>query len=121
MLRFVVKHGLVRIIGRRAVPVLLVWDAAVLVNKVRRVPAVDRGLRRGAGAARRGAGTARRALGTKIGPPAWPSRPSLIWRATMPPRPTMPSRPSLPSRLAKPWAPTPPVRATEDTDPDLGA
>lgn len=54
MLRFVARHGLVRLIGRRAVPVMLVWDVAMLANRARQIPVVDRGLRRGAGAARRG-------------------------------------------------------------------
>jgi hypothetical protein len=54
MLRFVARYGLVRLVGRRALPALMVWDAMVMANKVRRIPVVDRGLRRGAGAARRG-------------------------------------------------------------------
>ena len=54
MLRFVMRHGLVRLIGGRAVPALLVWDALVMANRARRIPLVDRGLRRGAGLARRG-------------------------------------------------------------------
>ncbi len=54
MLRFVARHGLVRLIGGRAVPALLIWDLAMLANKTRRIPAVDRGLRRGAGLAIRG-------------------------------------------------------------------
>jgi hypothetical protein len=54
MLRFLMRHGLVRMVGGRAVPALLVWDLAVLANRTRRIPVVDRGLRRGAGAARRG-------------------------------------------------------------------
>ena len=54
MLRFVMRHGLVRLIGGRAVPALLVWDAVVLANRARRIPVVDRGLRRGASIARRG-------------------------------------------------------------------
>lgn len=58
MLRFVARHGLVRLIGRRAVPALLIWDIATLANKTRRIPVVDRTLRRGAGAARRGVGSA---------------------------------------------------------------
>ncbi len=53
MLRFVMRHGLVRLIGRRAVPAMIVWDVAVMANKARQIPIVDRGLRRGAGAARR--------------------------------------------------------------------
>jgi hypothetical protein len=57
MLRFVMRHSLVRLIGGRAVPALLVWDALVLANRARRIPLVDRGLRRGAGLARRGLGS----------------------------------------------------------------
>jgi hypothetical protein len=55
MLRFVARYGLVRLVGRRVLPALMVWDAMVLANKARQIPIVDRGLRRGAGAARRGA------------------------------------------------------------------
>ncbi len=54
MLRFIARHGLVRLIGGRAVPALLIWDLAMLANKTRRIPAVDRGLRRGAGVAVKG-------------------------------------------------------------------
>jgi hypothetical protein len=53
MLRFLVRHGVVRVVGGRLVPVLLVWDLAVIANRVRQIPAVDRGLRRGATAASR--------------------------------------------------------------------
>jgi hypothetical protein len=48
MLRFVARHGLVRLIGGRAVPALLLWDLAMLANRTRRIPVVDRSLRRGA-------------------------------------------------------------------------
>lgn len=58
MVRFLLRHGLVRLIGGRAVPVMIVWDVVVLTDRVRRIPVVDRGLRRGVGAARRGLGTA---------------------------------------------------------------
>jgi len=51
------RHGLVRLVGGRAVPLMLVWDLAMLANKARRIPLVDRTLRRGAGAAMRQAGT----------------------------------------------------------------
>ena len=51
MLRFLVRYGVVRVVGRRAVPVLMLWDAAVLANRARRIPVVDRTLRRGAAAA----------------------------------------------------------------------
>ena len=54
MVRFLLRHGMVRFIGGRAVPVMVVWDAVVIANRVRRIPVVDRGLRRGVGAARRG-------------------------------------------------------------------
>ena len=54
MLRFVMRHGLVRLVGGRAVPALMVWDALVLANRARRIPFVDRSLRRGARVARRG-------------------------------------------------------------------
>ncbi len=53
MLRFLVRHGAVRVVGGRLVPILLVWDVAVIANRVRQIPAVDRGLRRGATAASR--------------------------------------------------------------------
>jgi hypothetical protein len=53
MFRFLVRHGFVRVVGGRLVPVLLVWDLAVIANRVRQIPAVDRGLRRGATAASR--------------------------------------------------------------------
>ena len=52
MLRFVVRYGLVRVVGRRAVPALLAWDLIVLADRARRIPVVDRSLRRGARAAR---------------------------------------------------------------------
>ena len=57
MLKFLVRHGLVRMIGGRAIPLMWAWDVAVLANKARRIPVVDRTLRRGAGAAMRQAGT----------------------------------------------------------------
>jgi hypothetical protein len=53
MFRFLVRHGLVRVVGGRLVPVMIVWDVAVIANRVRQIPVVDRGLRRGASAARR--------------------------------------------------------------------
>jgi hypothetical protein len=68
MLRFAMRHGLVRLIGGRAVPLMIVYDVAVLANKARRIPLVDRTLRRGAGAAVRGAGTVVRS-------PRWATRP----------------------------------------------
>jgi hypothetical protein len=54
MLRFIARHGLVRMIGGRAVPALLLWDLAMLANRTRRIPVVDRGVRRGADMAVRG-------------------------------------------------------------------
>ncbi len=57
MFRFLLRHGLVRVVGGRLVPALMVWDLAVLANKTRRIPIVDRGLRRGASAARGGLGS----------------------------------------------------------------
>jgi len=69
MLKFLMRHGLVRMIGGRAVPLMWAWDVAVLANKARRIPVVDRTLRRGAGAAVRGAGTVVRS-------PRWTARPS---------------------------------------------
>jgi hypothetical protein len=68
MLRFAMRHGLVRLIGGRAVPLMLVWDVAVLANKARRIPMVDRTLRKGAGAAVRGAGVV-------VASPRWRTRP----------------------------------------------
>ena len=59
MVRFLLRHGMVQFIGGRAVPVLVVWDVVVIANRARRIPVVDRGLRRGVGAARRGFGTVR--------------------------------------------------------------
>ena len=53
MFRFLVRHGMVRMVGGRAVPVLLAWDLLVLANRTRRIPIVDRSLRRGASAAGR--------------------------------------------------------------------
>ena len=58
MVRFILRHGLVRFAGRRVVPAMVVWDIVVLADRARRIPIVDRGVRRGAGAARRGLGAA---------------------------------------------------------------
>jgi len=58
MVRFLLRHGMVRFIGGRAVPVMVVWDVVVMANRARRIPVVDRGLRRGVGTARRGFGAA---------------------------------------------------------------
>ena len=60
MLRILARHGLVRIIGGRAVPALLIWDLVVLADRTRRIPLVDRGLRRGAGVASRRIGAVAR-------------------------------------------------------------
>jgi hypothetical protein len=67
MLRFLVRHGAVRLIGRRALPALIVWDVAVLANRARQIPLVDRGLRRSAWAARRGAGSVVRGAARRAG------------------------------------------------------
>ena len=53
MMRFLLRHGAVRLIGGRAIPALWLLDAAMLANRVRKVPVVDRNLRRGAAAAQR--------------------------------------------------------------------
>ena len=58
MMRFLLRHGAVRLIGGRAVPALMLIDLAVLANRARQVPVIDRNLRRGVGAARRGAESA---------------------------------------------------------------
>lgn len=50
MMRFLLRHGAVRLIGGRAVPALMLIDLAMLANRARKVPVVDRNLRRGAGA-----------------------------------------------------------------------
>ena len=68
MLKFAMRHGLVRLIGGRAVPLMWAWDMAMLANKARRIPVVDRSLRRGAGAAVRGAGSV-------VASPRWATRP----------------------------------------------
>ena len=51
MFRFIARHGLVRLIGGRAVPALMLWDLAVLANRARQIPVVERNLRRGVDAA----------------------------------------------------------------------
>ena len=51
MFRFIARHGLVRLIGGRAVPALLLWDLAMLANRARQIPVVERNLRRGVNAA----------------------------------------------------------------------
>jgi hypothetical protein len=55
MWRWALRYGAIRVVGRRALPVLMLWDAAVLANKARQIPAVDRNLRRGVSAAAKGA------------------------------------------------------------------
>jgi len=67
MLRFIARHGLVRLVGGRAVPALLIWDLAILANRTRRIPLVDRSLRRGAGAASR-------RVGSLVSGRSWPRR-----------------------------------------------
>ena len=73
MLRFALRHGLARMVGRRAVPIMIAWDVAVMANRARQIPIVDRGLRRGAGVARRG-------FGSVVASPRWRSRPSMPHR-----------------------------------------
>jgi hypothetical protein len=58
MMRLLLRHGAVRLIGGRAVPALMLIDLALLANRARKVPVVDRNLRRGAEAVGRRAGTA---------------------------------------------------------------
>ena len=50
--RYAMRHGMVRLIGGRAVPALLAWDLLMLANRTRQIPVVDRTLRRTATAAR---------------------------------------------------------------------
>ena len=50
MLKFLIRAGLIRVVGRRAVPALMLIDVAMLANRARRIPVVDRNLRRGAAA-----------------------------------------------------------------------
>ncbi len=69
MLKFVMRHGLVRLIGGRAVPLMWSWDVAVLANRARRIPVVDRDLRTGAAPPFAVAGTVVRG-------PRWTARPS---------------------------------------------
>ena len=95
MLKFVMRHGLVRMIGGRAVPLMWAWDVAVLANKARRIPVVDRTLRKGAGAAVRGAGTV-------VTSPRW---------RTVPGRPSRPGRPTRKRARLVEWHPP-------DTDQD---
>ena len=84
MIRFVVRYGLVRVIGRRAIPALMIWDAAVMANRARQIPIVDRTLRRGAGAAMRGAADV---AGGRYRParPPWPRPPGSSSAAESPP------------------------------------
>jgi len=53
MIRFLVRHGLVRMVGGRAIPVLFAWDLLILADRARRIPVIERSLRRGASAAGR--------------------------------------------------------------------
>ena len=57
MMRFLLRHGAVRLIGGRAVPALMLIDLAMLANRTRKVPVVDRNLRRGVGVVQRRATT----------------------------------------------------------------
>jgi hypothetical protein len=50
--KYAARHGLVRLIGGRAVPALLAWDLLMLANNTRRNPYVDRALRKGFAVAR---------------------------------------------------------------------
>ena len=50
MLKFLIRAGLIRVVGRRAIPALMLVDVAMLANRARRIPVVDRNLRRGAAA-----------------------------------------------------------------------
>ena len=50
--RYAMRHGMVRLIGGRAVPALLAWDLLMLANRTRQIPVVDRTLRRSATVAR---------------------------------------------------------------------
>jgi hypothetical protein len=50
--RYAMRHGMVRLIGGRAVPALLAWDLLMLANRTRQIPVVDRTLRRTATVAR---------------------------------------------------------------------
>ena len=82
MFRFIARHGLVRLIGGRAVPALLLWDLAMLANRARQIPVVERNLRRGVDAAgSRVAGAVagrrpRRGRSAARGDGAGPDRPS---------------------------------------------
>ncbi len=75
MLKFVMRHGLVRHDRRPCGPVDVGWDVAVLANKARRIPVVDRTLRkgRGRGCSRCWNGRAQPALDGASEPP-WPAR-----------------------------------------------
>ena len=44
--RYAMRHGMVRLIGGRAVPALLALDLLMLANRTRQIPVVDRTLRR---------------------------------------------------------------------------
>lgn len=50
--RYAMRHGMVRLIGGRAVPALLAWDLLMLANRTRQIPVVDRTMRRTAASAR---------------------------------------------------------------------
>ena len=95
MFRFLAKHGLVRVIGGRAVPVLVAWDVLVMANRTRQIPIVDRTLRRA------GRVTRERIVAAAAGVPM-PTRPM------RPSRPARPGRPARPANQAEPAGPATP-------------
>ena len=50
--KYAARHGLIRVIGGKAVPALLAWDMLMLANRTRRNPYVDRVLRKSFAVAR---------------------------------------------------------------------
>jgi hypothetical protein len=70
MLRFAIRHGVVRLVGRRAMPALIAVDLIMLADRTRRIPVVDRSLRRGARAALDRADRVARAARSARGGPA---------------------------------------------------
>ena len=81
--KYAARHGLIRVIGGKAVPALLAWDMLMLANRTRRNPYVDRACARASRPPgtrrvrrqRRVHGHARSASGA--GPPADPAAGSL--------------------------------------------
>lgn len=51
MARWVFRIAVLRLLGRRAMPALMALDLLFLANRVRRIPTVDRSLRRAASTA----------------------------------------------------------------------